>query len=71
MRLGLDEIQLNILRLLNDKWYEDYVAGLSFHDLFTQLGADETKVTHSIGVLVDNDLARRVLHQYRGKLADM
>jgi DNA-binding MarR family transcriptional regulator len=59
MRLGLDEIQLNILRLLNDKWYENHVAGLSFHDLVTQLGVDDTKVTYSIEILVDNGLARR------------
>jgi DNA-binding MarR family transcriptional regulator len=59
MRLGLDEIQLNILRLLNDKWYENPIAGLSFHDLVTQLGVEDTKVTHSVEVLVDNGLARR------------
>jgi hypothetical protein len=41
--MRLDEIHLNILRLLNDKWYENYVSGLSFHDLVTQLGVDQAK----------------------------
>ena len=59
MRVGLDEIQLDILRLLNDKWYENHIAGLSFHELVTQLGVDDTKVTHSVEVLVENGLARR------------
>ena len=59
MRVGLDEIQLNILRLLNNKWYENHIAGLSFHELVTQLGVDDTKVTHSVEVLVENGLARR------------
>ena len=59
MRVGLDEIQLDILRLLNNKWYENHIAGLSFHELVTQLGVDDTKVTHSVEVLVENGLARR------------
>jgi hypothetical protein len=61
MKLRLDEIQLTILRLLNDKWYENHVVGLSFHDLITQLGVNEAKVTHSIEVLVDNGLTQRSL----------
>lgn len=58
MRFGLDEIQINILRLLNDKWYENYTAGLSLRDLVTKLGIDETKVIHSIEILVGNGLAQ-------------
>jgi hypothetical protein len=61
MKLRLDEIQLTILRLLNDKWYENHVVGLSFHDLITQLGVNEAKVTHSIEVLVDDGLTQRSL----------
>jgi hypothetical protein len=61
MRFGLDEIQLDILRLLNDRWYENHLIGLSFYDLVTKLVADETKVAHAIEILVNNDLVGRSL----------
>jgi hypothetical protein len=58
MKLGLDEIQLNVLKLLNDKWYKEHVAGLSIYDLITQLKVDDTKVFHSVEILRDNGLVR-------------